>query len=329
MLFYVGKRIVYGLIAIWLISILSFIIIQLPPGDYVSSYIANLAAQGSSLDQAEAENLRIFYGLDRPWHVQYGKWALRILTGDLGYSFEWEKPVMDVLGSRLLMTILLALFALLFTWVFAIPIGIYSAVNKYSIGDYTATFFGFLGLAIPDFLIALLAMWFGYSLFGWSVGGLFSPEYGTAPWSIAKFIDLMKHLWVPVLILGTAGMASMIRVVRANLLDELSKPYVVTARAKGISEWRLIVKYPFRLTLNPVISMSAYLLPYLISGSVIVSVVLSLPTLGPTLLKSLLSQDTFLAGGIIFLIGSTTILGTLISDLLLLWVDPRIRFEGR
>ena len=329
MAIYIGKRVLYGFIAIWIISILSFIIIQLPPGDYVSSYIANLAMQGSSLDQAEAENLRIFYGLDKPWHIQYLKWAARIVTGDLGYSFEWEKPVMSVIQGRILTTVLLALFALVFTWVFAIPIGIYSAVNKYSVGDYLATFLGFLGLAIPDFLIALVAMWFGYSLFGWSVGGLFSPEFGTAPWSIAKFIDLMKHLWVPVIILGTAGMAAMIRVVRANLLDELSKPYVVTARAKGISEWKLILKYPVRMALNPVISMSAYLLPYLISGSVIVSVVLSLPTLGPTLLKSLLSQDSYLAGGIIFLIGIFTILGTLISDLLLLWIDPRIKFEAR
>ncbi|MBI64608.1 MAG: ABC transporter permease [Chloroflexi bacterium] len=329
MALYIGKRVLYGFIAIWIISILSFIIIQLPPGDYVSSYIANLAAQGSSLDQAEAENLRIFYGLDKPWHIQYLKWASRIVTGDLGYSFEWEKPVMSVIQGRILTTVLLALFALVFTWLFAIPIGIYSAVHKYSIGDYLATFLGFLGLAIPDFLIALIAMWFGYSIFGWSVGGLFSPEFGTAPWSIAKFLDLMKHLWVPVIILGTAGMAAMIRVVRANLLDELSKPYVVTARAKGISEWKLIMKYPVRMALNPVISMSAYLLPYLISGSVIVSVVLSLPTLGPTLLKSLLSQDSYLAGGIIFLIGIFTILGTLISDLLLLWIDPRIKFEAR
>ena len=329
MAIYIGKRVLYGFIAIWIISILSFIIIQLPPGDYVSSYIANLAMQGSSLDQAEAENLRIFYGLDKPWHIQYLKWAGRIVTGDLGYSFEWEKPVMSVIQGRILTTVLLALFALVFTWLFAIPIGIYSAVNKYSVGDYLATFLGFLGLAIPDFLIALVAMWFGYSLFGWSVGGHFSPEFGTAPWSIAKFIDLMKHLWVPVIILGTAGMAAMIRVVRANLLDELSKPYVVTARAKGISEWKLILKYPVRMALNPVISMSAYLLPYLISGSVIVSVVLSLPTLGPTLLKSLLSQDSYLAGGIIFLIGIFTILGTLISDLLLLWIDPRIKFEAR
>ena len=325
MLFYIGKRVVYGLIAIWLISILSFIIIQLPPGDYVSSYIANLAAQGSSLDQAEAENLRIFYGLDKPWHVQYGKWALRILTGDLGYSFEWEKPVMDVLSSRLLMTILLALFALLFTWVFAIPIGIYSAVRQHSPEDYVFTFVGFLGLAVPDFLLALWLLWVSFSYFGQNVGGLFSLEYLNAPWSLGRLLDLISHLWIACLVVGTAGTASLIRVMRANLLDELQKPYVITARAKGMREWKVVLKYPVRVAINPLISTLGYLLPYLISGSIIVSVVLNLPTEGPLLLKALFNEDLFVSAAIVLILGTMTVIGTFISDILLAIVDPRIR----
>jgi peptide/nickel transport system permease protein len=328
MLGYLARRLLYAILTIWAVSIVAFLVIQLPPGDYVTAYIAQLAAQGSSLSLSEAENLRIYYGLDQPVYVQYFKWAGRMLSGDLGFSFEHQKPAQEVIGERLFLTIVVAVASVLFTWVTAIPIGIYSAVRQYSIWDYIFTFFGFTGLAIPNFLLALILMWVGFSVFDLSVGGLFSPEYVVAPWSWGRVWDLLTHLWVPVLILGTAGTAQIIRVTRANVLDELRKPYVVTARAKGLTQWQVILKYPVRLALNPVVSMTAYIWPFFVSGSVIVSVVLSLPTVGPILLRSLISQDMFLAGSIIMLIGLMTVIGTFLSDLLLLWVDPRIKMEG-
>jgi len=329
MLGYLIRRLFYAVIAVWAVSVISFAIIQLPPGDYVTYYMSLLAEGGGTLKAEEAANLRDFYGLDRPLYVQYAKWMNQLIRGNLGQSFEWGIPVRELLGERLQMTFLLAFASVVFTWVVAIPIGIYSAVRQYSVFDYAATSFGFIGLAVPDFLLALVMLYFSFAWFGLSVGGLFSPDYLAAPWSIGRAIDLLSHIWIPVVILGTSGTAQLVRIMRANLLDELRKPYVVTARAKGVSEWKLILKYPVRLALNPAVSLTAYILPYLVSGSIIVSVVLNLPTIGPILLRALISQDMLVAGAIIMIVGSLTIVGTLISDMLLIWVDPRIRFERR
>jgi len=284
-------------------------------------------ASGTLVTQEEAENLRAQYGLDKPVYVQYAKWMWLVLHGNFGVSMEWKRPVTEVIGDRLLLTALLAFTAVIFTWILAIPIGIYSAVRQYSLGDYVFTCMGFIGLAIPNFLLALVIMYLAFAYFGASVGGLFSTEYLDAPWSWARVQDLLKHLWIPAIILSTAGTAQLIRILRANLLDELRKPYVVTARAKGLSELRAILKYPVRVALNPFISTVGYTLPYLVSGSIIVSIVLSLPTVGPLLLKALLAQDMFLAGTIVLLLGVMTVIGTLISDILLVWIDPRIRLE--
>jgi peptide/nickel transport system permease protein len=327
MLRYLLKRIGYGLLTIWAVSILSFVIIQLPPGDYVTSYIAALEAQGGQVAAEEAANLRRQYGLDDPMYVQYAKWMGQILRGNLGVSFQYRVPVTDVIGERLLLTITLALGSVVFVWLTANTIGIYSAVRQYSIQDYVATTLGFIGLAIPDFLLALVMMYFAWDWWGFSIGGLFSNEYVSASWSWGRVVDLMQHMIIPVIVLGTSGTAALIRITRANLLDELRKPYVVTARAKGMTEWQLIFKYPVRLAFNPIISTTAYILPFLVSGSVIVSVVLNLPTLGPVLLRSLLSQDMFLAGSIILMIGVMTVIGTLLSDILLALVDPRVRLQ--
>jgi peptide/nickel transport system permease protein len=277
----------------------------------------------------EAENLREFYGINRPLYVQYGKWINQIAHGNLGYSFEFGLPVNDVIGERLILTMILALVTVVFIWIVAIPIGIFSAVQQYSIWDHTFTFFGFIGLAVPDFLLALIMMYMSFVLFDFSIGGLFSPDYVAVGWSLGRVWDLMKHMVIPVIILGTSGTASLIRITRANLLDELRKPYVATARAKGLPEWQLILKYPVRLALNPAVSLTAYILPFLVSGSIVVSVVLGLPTVGPILLKALVAQDMFLAGAIILIIGWMTVVGTFFSDLLLVLVDPRVRFEGR
>jgi len=327
MLAYLIRRIGYGLITIVAVSVLAFLIIQLPPGDYVTSYIAALESQGDDVSAEEAQALREYFGLGQPAYIQYFKWISQIFQGNFGISFQYRIPVTEVIGERLLLTFLLALGSLIFIWVVAIPIGIYSAVRQYSFFDYFATTLGFTGLAIPDFLFALVLMYLAWDWYGFSIGGLFSPEYATATWSTGRVVDLIKHLIIPIIVLGTSGTASLIRVTRANLLDELRKPYVVTARAKGMNEWQLIMKYPVRLAFNPIISLTAYILPYLVSGSIIVSVVLSLPTVGPVLLRSLLSQDMFLAGAIILLIGVMTVIGTLLSDILLGIVDPRVRLR--
>ena len=315
--------------AIWAVSIISFFIINLPPGDYVTSYIAQLQNTGSIILADEAENLREFYGINRPLYVQYGKWINQIAHGNLGYSFEFGLPVNDVIGERLILTMILALVTVVFIWIVAIPIGIFSAVRQYSIWDHTFTFFGFIGLAVPDFLLALVMMYLAFVMFDFSIGGLFSPDYVAVGWSLGRVWDLMKHMVIPVIILGTSGTASLIRITRANLLDELRKPYVATARAKGLPEWKLVLKYPVRLALNPAVSLTAYILPFLVSGSIVVSVVLGLPTVGPILLKALVAQDMFLAGAIILIIGWMTVVGTFFSDLLLVLIDPRVRFEGR
>ena len=319
------RRLALGFVTIWLISILSFAIIQLPPGDFVSAYIAQLAASGSSVSAEEAEAMRRLYGLGQPFYIQYLKWISRVVVGDFGESMEWRRPVLDVIGDRIWLTLLLSVASLLLTWILALPIGIYSAVRQYSFGDYAFTLLGFLGIAIPNFLLALIIMYFSFKYLNTSVGGLFSPEFALAPWSIARAWDLAKHLPLPAFILALGGTAQLIRIMRANLLDELRRPYVVTARAKGLPELRVILKYPVRASLNPFASNIAYLFPSLVSGSIIISIVLGLPTVGPLLVKSLVSQDMFLAGTIVLMLGVLTVIGTFISDLVLMWVDPRLR----
>jgi len=326
---YLVRRLILAVFTVWAISVLSFAIIQLPPGDFVDAYIAQLSASGSVVSEQEAQSLRSQYGLDQPMYVQYLKWMVQISRGNFGMAMEWQRPVTDVIGDRLALTMAVSICALILTWGLALPIGIYSAVRQYSVGDYVATFVGFIGLAVPGFLIALLVLYFGFTLFNANIGGLFSPEYNEAPWSPAKARDLLGHLPIPAIILGLAGTAQAVRIMRANLLDELRKPYLVTARAKGLPEWRVVLKYPVRVALNPFASTVGYTLPYIVSGSIIVSLVLSLPTVGPLLLKALIAQDMFLAGTIVLLLGVMTVIGTLISDLVLLWVDPRIRLEGQ
>jgi peptide/nickel transport system permease protein len=325
MLTYTLQRFGLALVTIWAISVISFVIIQLPPGDFVDAYIASLSASGSMVRQEEAQALRQLYGLDQPIWVQYWKWASRVAQGDFGTSMEWGRPVTEVLGDRLWLTVAVSLAAIFLTWGIALPIGIYSAVRQYSMADYAFTLIGFVGLAVPNFLLALIIMYFGFVLFDINVGGLFSSEYQLAPWSWAKAMDLMAHLPLPALILALAGTAQLIRIMRANLLDELRRPYVATARARGLAEWRVIVKYPVRAALNPFASTIGYLLPFVVSGSIVVSLVLSLPTVGPLLLRALVAQDMFLAGTIVLLLGVLTVVGTFISDLILMWIDPRIR----
>ncbi|MEY4265799.1 MAG: hypothetical protein RIS90_334 [Pseudomonadota bacterium] len=328
MLVFIVKRLLWMLPFLVAISFLSFVLIQLPPGDYVTTYIATLAASNEVVDQNTAADLRNRFGLDQPLIVQYWKWISNIaFRGDFGLSFEWQQPVGDLIWERMALTLLLTVSALLLTWGIALPVGVFSAVKKYSIADYLVTGLSFLGLAIPSFLLALVLMYVAAVEFGQNVGGLFSEEYLTAPWSVNKVIDLLQHLWIPVVILAVSGTASLIRVMRANMLDELHKPYVTTARAKGLSEFTLLVKYPLRLAMNPFISTIAWLLPNLVSGSIIVAIVLSLPTAGPLLLQSLMSQDMYLAGAFILLICALTVLGSLVSDILLALVDPRIRLE--
>ncbi len=327
MLQYIIKRLLLLPLLLFLFSIFAFVVIQAPPGDFVTSYIAELAASGSSMDQAQIEALRELYGLNQPMHIQYFKWVGRILQGDLGVSLDWQRPNAELIQERLLLTLLLGLFTFGFTWALAIPIGILSATRQYSFLDYFFTVFNYIGVATPTFMTALVLMWLAFKYFGVSITGLFSAEYVDAPWSWGRVMDLLRHLWLPAVILGMDGTARLARVMRANLLDELHKPYVEMARAKGLSEWQLVLKYPVRLALNPLISTIGWYLPLLFSGSVIVATVLNLPTIGPMLLRSLTNQDMFLAGAIVLIYCSLAILGTLISDILLAWLDPRIRME--
>jgi peptide/nickel transport system permease protein len=311
-----------------LMSVVAFGIIQAPPGDYLQTYIAQLGATGDYVDEQEAASLRRQYGLDKPIYVQYFKWISNFVRGNLGFSLEYQLPVGDLIGERLMLTVVLALFTIVFTWTMAIPIGILSAVKQYSFIDYIFTFLSYFGVGTPNFLLALVIMWFVWAWFGLKITSLFSPDYQDASWSLGKVIDLLKHIWVPMLILGTDGTARFTRVIRANLLDELSKPYVETARAKGLPEWKVVLKYPVRIAINPFISTMGWQLPQLFSGSLIVATVLSLPTIGPLLLSALISQDMFLAGSIILILTVLTIIGTLISDIILALVDPRIRMAG-
>jgi peptide/nickel transport system permease protein len=321
------RRLLIATVTIWVISVVSFAIIELPPGDFLSFYVSNTSAMGESVPVDQLAAIEDQYGLNQPFYVQYYKWITRALHGDFGRSLQWGVPVSTMLWDRLGLTIAVGICSILFVWSVAIPIGVFSATHQYSILDYVSTFLGLLGLAIPNFLMALVLMWVGFSVFGQNVGGLYSPEYKNAPWSLGKFWDLLQHLTVPVLIVGTSGTAHLIRTMRANMLDEVHQPYVETARAKGLSERRLIWKYPVRVALNPFVSTVGYALPQLIGGIVITAVVLNLPTVGPLLLGALLSQDMYMAGAIVMLLSILTVIGTLISDILLAILDPRIRLE--
>ncbi len=328
MLSYLLRRVLYMIPTLIAISLVAFAVITLPPGDYADTYVLTARQSGQTVTPEDVQRIRAFYKLDRPWIVQYGDWISGIvLRGDFGFSFQWDLPVDQLIWPRLALTFVVSFSSLLLVWIVAIPLGVYSAIRQYSIGDYVATVFGFVGLAIPNFLFALVLMYVSFRYFGASVGGLFSPEYINAAWSWAKLGDFLGKLWLPMVVLGTAGTAGLIRVVRANLLDELKKPYVVTARAKGMRERDAIVKYPLRIALNPFVSSLNDVFVQMVSGATIVSVVLSLQTTGPLLLEALRAEDMYLAGSFIMMLSLLTVLGTLVSDLLLAWLDPRIRFR--
>lgn len=325
---FLRRRLLQAALTIWAISILSFVLIELPPGDFVTAYVDRRASQGIPLPAEEVQVLRVRYGLDQPAAQRYLIWMGRLLQGDLGVSWIRGQPVSEIISDRVWLTMAVSLAAILFTWAVALPVGVYSAIRQYSAGDHLFTLLCFAGVGVPNFLLGLLVMYLGFVWFDADAGGLLSARYVDAPWDAAKLWDLIKHLPLPALVLGMGGTAYMIRILRANLLDELSKPYVLTARAKGLSEVRLLLRYPLRVALNPFVSTAGYLLPYLVSGSIIVSMVMSLPTVAPVLLSALMDQDLYLAGTLVLLLGVLTVVGTLISDLLLLWIDPRIRFRG-
>lgn len=328
MLTYLARRILIMVPTLIAISIITFIIIQLPPGDYLTTMINEMQSQGENVDQSKIDALRAQYGLDRPMYVQYFHWATGLLQGDYGYSFEYQLPVADVVGDRVFLTFVLNFATIIFIWVVAFPIGIYSATNQYSLGDYSLTFLGFIGLAVPNFLLALILLYLANIWFGTSIGGLMDPKYLDQPWSGEKVMSVLEHLWVPVVVIGTSGTAAMIRRLRANLLDELQKQYVVTARAKGLHPFKALMKYPLRMSLNPFIADIGNMLPQVISGSAVVAMVLSLPTTGPMLIGALQSQDMYLAGSFLMFLALLTVIGMFISDLLLAVLDPRIRLGG-
>ncbi|MFO7169905.1 MAG: ABC transporter permease [Chloroflexota bacterium] len=329
MLQYILRRVLLMIPTLFVISLISFAIIQLPPGDFLSSYVAQLRAQGENIDAAQIAILEEQYGLNQPIYVQYWKWMRGILLrGDWGRSFEWNKPVSELIWDRLGVTMLISVLTILLSWAIAIPAGVYAATHQYSFLDYLMSFISFVGLGTPSFLVALIFMWVMLSVFGVNISGLYSPEFVSAPWSIAKFLNMLSHIWLPVVILAVDNTAGVIRTLRANLLDELNKPYVETARAKGVRETTLIWKYPVRVALNPFFSTVGWTLAALVSGETLVSVVLSYQTSGPMLLRALTSQDMYLAGSFILLLSTLTVIGTLISDILLAWADPRIRMEG-
>ncbi|MBV7336082.1 ABC transporter permease [Chloroflexi bacterium TSY] len=323
---YTIRRLLFMLVIVLLTSIVSFMIVQLPAGDFVDNIALEAARTGRQLDDARLENLRKQFGLDQPAYIQYLRWGSQLLQGNLGWSFRHQQPVGKVIGDRIGLTVTISLSTLLLTYIVAIPIGIYSATNQYSLGDYVAMFVGFLGMSMPGFLLALILMYILLNA-GMKVGGLFSIEYMREPWSFAKFVDLLQHLPLPIIIIGTAGTAGLIRVMRASLLDELGRQYVVTARAKGLGENRLLFKYPVRVALNPIASTIGWVLPYIVSGGFIVELVLNLPTVGPKLYGALISEDMFLASSLLFFLTVLTVIGTFISDMVLVLVDPRIRFN--
>jgi peptide/nickel transport system permease protein len=327
MLRYVIKRLIYMVPTLIGMSIIAFLIIQLPPGDYLSSMLASMADAGQNINEEQIARYREIYGLDDPAIVQYWRWISGIIfRWDFGYSFEWKRPVWDLIWERMGSTLSVSVLALLFVWAVSLPIGIYSAMRRHSVGDYAFTFVGFLGLAVPNFILALTLMYVAYRYMGQTVGGLFSQQYVDAPWSWAKVQDLLAHLWIPIIVIGTNGTAALIRILRANLTDELNKPYVITAKAKGLPEYRAVLKYPVRIALNPFVSAIGWVLPELISGVTITAIVLNLPMMGPLLLRALTVQDMYLAGSIILLLGILTLIGMLVSDILLAILDPRIRF---
>jgi peptide/nickel transport system permease protein len=328
MLQYTIRRLIIAIPTLFAMSLVSFVLIQLPPGDFLTSYAAQLAQMGEQIAADQLVALQEAYGLNEPVYVQYWKWISGILLrGDFGLSLEYRMPVADLIWERMGITLLLTLASLVFTWLLAIPVGIYSATHQYSKLDYLFTSISFIALGIPGFMIALVLMWIAFAYFGQDVGGLFSEAYRNAPWSMGKVLDMLRHLWVPMGILALEGTASLIRTMRANLLDELHKPYVAAARARGLSERRLIWEYPVRVALNPFVSTAGWELPVLVSGATIISIVLSLPAAGPLLFRALTTQDMYLAGAFLLLLGVLTIIGTLLSDILLAWLDPRIRYE--
>ena len=326
---YLGRRMIYMVVLLLLLSFVSFLIIQLPPGDYLSTMMARMRSMGLVVDPALIETYERRYGLSLPIFQQYLVWFGNLLQGDLGESFIYNEPVLDLIKERILLSSAITFGTLIVTYVIAVPIGIYSATHQYSFTDYVFTVFGFIGLAVPNFLLALILMFLAFRYFGWNVGGLFSREYVVAPWSWGKFVDLLKHLPIPLFVIGTAGTASLIRILRGSLLDELRKQYVTTARAKGVPERRLLYKYPVRVAINPIVSHIGYLLPTLVAGETLTSIVLSLPTVGPLLLEALTQQDMYLAGSLLMVLGVLALIGVLLSDILLVIVDPRIRFEAR
>ena len=325
MIVLIFRRVLLALPTLLFISIVSFAIIQLPPGDFVTTRVSQWIAQGESVDAETEAMLRARYGVDQPVSLQYLKWLRNLIRGDLGVSWAWAKPVGALVAERLPWSLLVSCISLVFVYLVAIPIGVLSATRQYTFSDYAFTFVGFIGLAIPNFLFALIFLWLFFLATGNSAIGLFSREYLSAPWSVGRVLDLLKHLIIPVIIVGTAGTASLIRVMRANLLDELKKQYVIVARAKGLAEGRLLFRYPVRMAINPIVSTVGWTLPALVNGELLTSIVLGLPTLAPVLLQSLLTEDLYLAGSIIFILSILTVVGTLLSDLLLVWADPRIR----
>ena len=327
MLNYIIRRVLLMIPTLVAISILIFIIIQLPPGDIITSRLQELQAEGQDISEEQIEALRARYNLNDPLHIQYFKWIGGILVGNMGYSVMYGQSVNNLIWERLGFTLLITFSATLLTWLIAFPVGVYSALRQYTLLDYAATLMAFVGLATPNFLLALVLMYLGYEWFGIAVGGLFSPEYASAAWSLGKLGDLLAHLWIPAVVIGMGGTAGMVRIMRANLLDELGKPYVTTALAKGLHPIRLVIKYPLRIAINPFISTVGWMLPHLISGAAIIAVVLSLPTTGPLLLDSLKNQDMYLAGSFLLMLSALTVIGTLLSDILLAITDPRIRYE--
>lgn len=328
MLRFIVQRLLLLPFLVVLFSIIVFWLVQAPPGDFLTSYLANLASSGSSIRQEQVDALNKQFGLDQPIYIQYLRWLDNLVHGDLGMSLEYQRPNTELIAERLWLTIFLALFAFIVTWVVAIPAGIYSATHQNSLFDYVFSLLNYVGVATPNFMLALILMWIAFAYLGINITGLFSPDYEQAPWSLGRVIDLLKHIWVPGVVLGIGGTARLMRIMRANLLDELNKPYVTTARAKGLSEWKVVMKYPVRLALNPLVSTIGWYLPQLFSGSLIVATVMNLPNIGPLLLRSLVQQDMYLAGSILLIYCLLTIVGTLISDILLALLDPRIRMEG-
>lgn len=328
MLTFVLHRLLILVPFLFLVSIISFIVIQLPAGNYVDTYVNVLKMQGGTVSEAQIESIEAMYGLDRSLPVQYGMWITNIvLRGNFGNSFRYNRPVADILSERVPRTMSISLVAILLTWLTAVPLGILSAVKRYSFWDHLFTFISLIGLAVPGFLLALILMYAVYAKTGWMISGLFSPEFRAVPWSFAKFSDMLKNIWLPLLVLSITGVAGIIRVLRASLLDELNKQYVTTARAKGLSEWQLIMQYPMRIALNPLISTVGWMLPAVVGGEIVVSKVLNLPTIGPVLLEATIAQDMYLAGGIVLILSVLTVIGTFVSDVLLALNDPRIRIQ--